>query len=73
MENDEDDDWNDETEIDTELWMNALLAMTGEPEQKAALIRTIAQNTHQAPEEVEKIIVATLDFMMEKKAKPKLN
>jgi hypothetical protein len=58
-----DDDWNDETEINPEVWMQALLAMTGDKERKAELIRKISEKTGQTPEQLETIISATMNYL----------
>jgi len=58
-----DDDWNDDTVIDADLWVHALLAMTGDKEYKEKLIRNISEKTGQAPEEVELIIVETIKYL----------
>ena len=58
-----DDDWNDDTVIDADLWVHALLAMIGDKEYKEKLIRNISEKTGQAPEEVELIIVETIKYL----------
>ena len=59
----EDEDWNDETEIDPEIWLQALLAMTGDKERRAELIRKISEKTVQTPEKVELIISAVMNYL----------
>lgn len=59
----EDEDWNDETEIDPEIWLQALLAMTGDKERRAELIRKISEKTGQTPEKVELIISAVMNYL----------
>lgn len=65
MLNDE-EPWDDDTEIDPELWLQALLAMTADKENKEALVQEISQKTGQIPEHVERIIDATIAFMAQK-------
>ena len=60
----DDESWDDDTEINREVWLNALLAMTGDKERKAELIRRISEKTGQPPEQVEKIIAASIDYLM---------
>jgi hypothetical protein len=48
MSND-DESWKDETEIDPEVRMQALLAMPGDKERRAELVRKIAEKTGQPP------------------------
>ena len=55
--------WDENTEIDPELWLQALLAMTADKADKEALIQEISQKTGQIPEHVERIIDATIAFM----------
>ena len=62
MQND-DESWDDETEIDPEVWMQALLAMTGDKDFKADLVRQISEKTGQTPEEVELIISAAMNYL----------
>ncbi len=46
----DDDSWNDETEIDPEVWLQALLAMTGDKERRGELIRKVSEKTDLPPE-----------------------
>jgi hypothetical protein len=62
MQND-DESWNDETEINPEEWVQALLAMTGDKELKAKLIQGIVDKTGQTPEKAELIITALLNYL----------
>jgi len=64
MLNDE-EPWGEDIEIDPELWLQALLAMTADKDDKEALVREIAQKTRQIPEQVERIIDATIAFMLQ--------
>jgi len=57
MESDQDN------EIDPEVWLQALLAMTGDKDRREELIRKISENTGQIPENVEKIISATINIL----------
>lgn len=52
----DDESWDEETEIDPEVWLRALLAMTGDKDLKAELIRKTSERTGQTPEKVELII-----------------
>jgi hypothetical protein len=63
---DDEEPWDDDTEIDPELWLQALLAMTADKDNKEALVREISQKTGQIPEHVERIIDATIGFMVQK-------
>jgi hypothetical protein len=65
MQNDE-ELWDDDTEIDPEVWLQALLAMTGDKERREELVRKISEKTGQTPEHVELIISAATQFMANK-------
>jgi hypothetical protein len=58
-----DDSWDDETEIDPEVWLQALLAISGDKERKAELIRKISEKTGQPPEQIEVILSATITYL----------
>lgn len=58
--------WDDDTEIDPELWLQVLLAMTSTKEGKEKLVNDISKKTGQIPEQVERIIEATIAFMAQK-------
>jgi hypothetical protein len=60
---DNEEPWDDDTEIDPEEWVQALLAMTGDKDRKEELVRKISEKTGQAPEEVELIISATITYL----------
>ena len=62
MENDQ-GSWDDDTEIDPEVWVQVLLAMTGDKDRREELVRKIAENTGQTPEKVEVIITAMLNYL----------
>ena len=63
---DDQEPWDDDTEIDAEVWVQALLAMTGDRERKEELIRKISEKTGLVPEKVELIISATLTYLANK-------
>ena len=65
MQNDQ-EPWDDDTEIDPEVWLQALLAMTGDRERRAELIRRISEKTGQIPEHVEMIIDASIQYLAKK-------
>ena len=58
--------WDDDTEIDLELWLQALLAMTTDKKRKEKLVQGIEKKTGLPPEKIEMIISATLQFIIEK-------
>jgi hypothetical protein len=58
-----DDAWDDETEIDTEVWLQTLLAISGDKERRAELIRKISEKTGQSPEQIEVILSATITYL----------
>jgi hypothetical protein len=60
---DDQEPWDDETEIDPEVWVQALLAMTGDKDRREELIRKISEKTGQTPEKVELIISATITYL----------
>jgi len=62
----DDEPWDDDTEIDPEVWLQALLAMTGDKDRRDELVRKIAEKTGQTPEKVELIISATINYMANK-------
>lgn len=62
---DDEEPWGEDTEIDPELWLQALLAMTADKADKEALVQEIAQKAGQIPEHVELIIDATIAYMMQ--------
>lgn len=55
--------WDDNYEIDPEIWFQALLAMTSDKAYKENMVAGIAKNTGLAPEQVEVIITGTMEFM----------
>lgn len=58
--------WDDDTEIDPELWLHALLAMTANKKDKEKLVRSISEKTGLVPEQAELIISSTIKFMASK-------
>ncbi|MGB7873925.1 MAG: hypothetical protein WBL25_06040 [Anaerolineales bacterium] len=58
--------WDEDTEIDPELWLQALLAMTADRKGKEKLVRDISEKTGLVPEQVELIISQTIEFMANK-------
>lgn len=58
----DDNAW-DNVEIDAESLLQALLAVTGDKEKRAEVIRKISEKTGQTPEKVELIISATLNYL----------
>lgn len=65
MLNDE-ESWDDDTEIDCELWLQALLALTANKDDKEKLVQVIAKKTGQIPEHIDRIIDATIAVMAQK-------
>jgi hypothetical protein len=63
---DDQEPWDDDTEIDPEVWVQALLAMTGDKERREELVRKISEKTGLVPEKVELIISATLTYLANK-------
>ncbi|MFL7870355.1 MAG: hypothetical protein AB8I58_16125 [Anaerolineales bacterium] len=55
--------WDDDTTIDPEIWVQALLAMTGDKDRREELIRKISEKSGQTPEKVELIISATITYL----------
>ena len=53
-------------EIDVEVWLQFLLAVSGDKDRKEELIRKISTNTGQIPENVEKILAALLNYLTNK-------
>ena len=58
-----DDDWNDDTVIDADLWVHALLAMTGDKDYKEKLVRGVSEKSGVTPEEAELIIAETIKYL----------
>jgi hypothetical protein len=55
--------WDDNYEIDPEIWLQALLAMTSNKDEKERLVMGISNNTRVPPEQVELLIDCTIKFM----------
>ncbi len=51
-------------EIDAELWLQFLLAYTSDEHNREALVDRIAKKTGLIPENIEKILHATLEYLM---------
>ena len=66
MENDFDFDLEDKEnfKINPEVWLHTLLAITGDKEKKAEMIRQITQRTGFSPPQVELIIATTISFLI---------
>jgi hypothetical protein len=58
--------WGDDIEIEPEVWVQALLAITGDKDRKEELVRKISEKTRQTPEKVELIISATITYLSNK-------
>jgi hypothetical protein len=58
--------WDDDFEIEPEVWVQALLAMTGDKDRREELIRKISEKTGLVPEKVELIISATITYLANK-------
>lgn len=58
--------FDDNYEIDPEVWFQALLAMTSDRVYKEKVVAGIAQKTGLSPEKVEVIIAYTMEFMANK-------
>ena len=58
--------WDGDYEIDPEVWLQALLAMTGDKVQKEKIVESIVKKTGLPPEKVEAIIAYTIEFMANK-------
>ena len=56
----------DNEEIDVELWLTSLLAMTSDQEKKQNLVEKVAKNTGVTPEHVEISLNALIKILMEK-------
>lgn len=55
-----------DNEIDPELWLQALLAMTADKDRKEEIIQRIAKKTGQIPENVEKILSTLINILANK-------
>jgi hypothetical protein len=66
MENDFDFDLEDREnfKINPEVWLHTLLAITGDKEKKAELVREITQKTGFSSEQVQLIITTTISVLI---------
>ena len=55
--------FDDNYEIDPEIWLQALLAMTSDKRHKEKLVKGIVKKTGLPPEKAEVIIAYTIEFM----------
>jgi len=53
------------TKIDPEIWLQYLLMLNADPSKKEKLIRRISRKTGIIPENVERIMQATLELMFQ--------
>jgi hypothetical protein len=60
---DDQEPWDDDIKIDPEVWVQALLAITGDKERREDFIRKISEKTGLTPEKVELIISATITYL----------
>lgn len=58
--------FDEEDEINADLWLAALLAMTGDAERQKRLVDGMSARTGITPEKAEVILDAVLKFLMEK-------
>ncbi len=54
----------DNFRINPQVWLQTLLAITGDKEKKAEVVQRIAQNTDFSPEKVELIIATTIKILI---------
>lgn len=66
MQNNDEEPWDDDTEIDPEVWVQALLAMTGDKDRREELIRKVSEKTNLTPEKVELIISSVITYLSSK-------
>jgi hypothetical protein len=66
MENEFDFDLEDREnfKINPEVWLHTLLAITGDKEKKAAMVRQVTQKTGFSPEQVHVIITTTIGILI---------
>ena len=53
----------EDNEIDVEVWLQFLLAVSGDKDRREELIRRISENTGQIPENVEKILSTLINIL----------
>lgn len=58
-----DEIWDNETGIDAEVWLQALLAISGDKERRAEVIQKICEKTGQTPEKVELTLSTLLNYL----------
>ena len=58
--------WDDNYEFDPEVWLQLLLAMTSDKDQKEKMIERIANKTGIVPEKAELILACAIEFMANK-------
>ena len=58
--------WDETQEIDPEIWLQALLAMTSNKWQKERMIERIVRKTGLPPEKAEAAIAFMIEFMANK-------
>lgn len=58
--------WDDKYEFDPEVWLQILLAMTSDKDQKEKMVERIVKKTGLPPEKAEVIIAYTVEFMANK-------
>jgi len=64
MTNDYDLEDGDNFRINPQVWLQTLLAITGDKEKKAEVVQRIAQKTDFSPEKVEVIIATTIKILI---------
>ena len=66
MENEFDFDLEDREnfKINPEVWLHTLLAIIGDKEKKAEMIRQVMQKTGYSPEQVELIVTSTIGILI---------
>lgn len=55
--------WDGNYEFDPEIWLQILLAMTSDKNQKEKMIERVVKKTGVSPEKAEVIIARTMEFM----------
>ena len=53
----------EDNEIDVEVWLQFLLAVSGDKDRREELIRRISENTGQIHENVEKILSTLINIL----------
>lgn len=64
MENEFDLEDREKFKINPETWLHTLLAIAGDKEKKAEIVKRVAQTTGLAPEKIEMIIAATIRVLI---------